>query len=74
MQDSQIIHWCFGYQSITSGNQALSHTYAAFGMYIVRLTFSDDDGFVGLETLQVVVLELPVKQHEVYIPMVIKSF
>jgi PKD repeat protein len=52
-QDTHTIHWDFGDGTTASGTLTSSHTYAAFGTYIVTLIVTDDDGGVSTDTLTV---------------------
>ena len=57
--DTHTIEWDFGDTSTDSGSLTPTHVYADDGIYTVKLTVTDDDGGVGIDTLTVTVENAP---------------
>lgn len=56
-QDTHTIHWDFGDTNTETGTLTPSHTYMAAGDYTVTLTITDDDGGIGTDTWNVIVVD-----------------
>ncbi|MEM2899682.1 MAG: PKD domain-containing protein, partial [Thermoplasmata archaeon] len=59
--DGSIVYyqWYFSDTNTTLGGESVSHTFAANGSYIVRLTVMDDDGEINVSTKKISVGNLP---------------
>ncbi len=54
--DTHLVSWDWGDGSVITGTLTPTHTYSVAGVYTVTLTVADDDGGVGVDSLEVVIL------------------
>jgi len=56
--DTHTIDWDFGDGYTAVGDLEVDHLYADHGTFIVTLTVTDDDGGVGIDTVEVTVIDM----------------
>jgi len=65
--DTHSVLWDFGDGATAAGTLTPDHIYSIDGTYVATLTVTDDDGGVGVDTLQVVVRPEPTQTVVLYL-------
>jgi hypothetical protein len=68
LDDTHTFQWDMGNGIIINDVQTFSYAYDETGVYTVTLTVTDDDGGVGIDTVEITVM------HRTYLPILLRAF